>query len=393
MKNHLKSEMVKSMDALHFSEEEKNAMVCRLLAESRKEEKTRHSKKRLAFTALAAAIAVAVLTGAALFTRWSYAMQVQYHPTEEIKKQAEQSGLSVMLEKARESSDSNEVLSVTENGITITAVQSIVDQYGAELTFRIEGFDLPKDRAPAVWPIVSIDGDTCIPGGQTGAFFNGLTRNKEGQTVYASSGQPVKSRDDIFHTLILEYAAPDGSLEYTHIINFENTDGRYLGKEIEVTFPFVGLGFEEKAAPMEPVVEGNWTLRWTLTGTTNTVPITIDKEIGDSDVLLLDAEIGQHTVRARYQMLNYQEDWTDFSEFPQTLWGVRLKDGSEHICGWGSCAFENQEKMIYFTEYTIQDVILDPSQVESLMFHKGWEMDSDGHPATETFYYIPVTVN
>lgn len=371
MKHNLKSEMVKAMDEIHFSEEEKNYMVSRLMAQTKPKKEPKLSSRKLTIIALAAVMTVITLTGAALFTRWSYAMQIQYHPSEEIKKQAEQSGLSVMLEKTKDTSDSNEVLSVTENGITITAVQSIVDQYGAELTFRIEGFDLPKDRDPAVWPIVSIDGDTNIPGGQTGAFFNGLTQNKDGQTVYASSGQPVKSRDDEFHTLILEYAAPDGSLEYTHIINFENRDGRYLGKEIEVTFPFVGLGSEEKASPMEPVVEGDWTLRWTLTGTTNTVPITINKEIGDSDVLLLDAEIGQHTVRARYQMLNYQEVWTVYSEFPQTLWGIRLKDGSEHICGWGNCGFEDQKKMIYFTEYTIQDAILDPSQVESLMFHKG----------------------
>ena len=47
--------------------------------------------------------------------------------------------------------------------------------------------------------------------------------------------------------------------------------------------------------------------------------------------------------------------------------------------------------MIYSTEFDIQDGILDISQVESLMFHKGWEYDEAGKPTTQTFWYIPVS--
>lgn len=49
--------------------------------------------------------------------------------------------------------------------------------------------------------------------------------------------------------------------------------------------------------------------------------------------------------------------------------------------------------MIYFTELQISDAILDVSQVESFMFHKGWELDAEGKPTIQTFYYIPVTNN
>lgn len=324
------------------------------------------------------------------YTRWSTTMQTRYNPSEEIKKQAEQSGLSVMLEETKESENPNEVLSVTDQGITITAVQTIVDQYGVEMTFRIEGFDLPEGRFPGTWPTVSIDGDEHFLGGQSGEFFDGTTRDEHRNWVYLD-GTPVQM--DGSGCAILRYVAKDGSLEYTHLISFQETDGRYLGKEIEVKFQYIGIQSEKRAEPNEPIVTGDWTLRWTLTGTDSKVPMTFNTEIGDSNVVLLDAEIGQHTIRARYQMHDYQEVWTDYSEFPQKLWGVRLKDGSEHICGGGTCGFEDQEKMIYFTEYTISDTILDLDQVESLMFHKGWENDSNGKPTIQTFYYIPISTN
>ena len=49
--------------------------------------------------------------------------------------------------------------------------------------------------------------------------------------------------------------------------------------------------------------------------------------------------------------------------------------------------------MIYFIESTMFDAILDVSQVESLMFHKGWDLDAEGKPTIQTFYYIPVANN
>ena len=70
-----------------------------------------------------------------------------------------------------------------------------------------------------------------------------------------------------------------------------------------------------------------------------------------------------------------------------------MKDGSEHICGASTSGFEDQENMIYFTESDIYDAILDISQVESLMFRKGLELDGNGERTIQTFYYIPVSVD
>lgn len=390
MKHNLKSEMKQSMDSLRFSDEEKNAMVYDLLDRANQEKPKKHSRRKLVIIALAACLALTMLTGAAVFSRWSTTAQARYNPSQDVKEQAEKSGLSVMLEETKGAANPNEVLSVTDQGVTITAVQTIVDNYHAEIIFRIEGFDLPEDKLPATWPTVTIDGDEHFGGSQSGWFFEGTTRNEEGKLVYASNGQPVQSDED--GNLILDYVADDGSLEYIYSISFEKTDGRYLGREIAFSFHSFDFQSDKPAGMPEPQVEGNWELKWTLTGTSDSISITPNAKIGDSDVILLDAEIGQKTIRARYQLKDYWEGWDEMEEFPQALWGVRMKDGSEHMCGGGTSGFENQENMIYFTESDIYDAILDIRQVESLMFHKGWELDANGKPTIQTFYYIPISV-
>lgn len=393
MKHNLKAEMRESMDALHFSQEDKNAMIYSLTAHMKETQPRKRSSRKLMIVAMAAVMLMATLTGAAVFTRWSKTAQNRYNPSEDIKEQAEKSGLSVMLEETKGEENPNEVLSVTDQGITVSAIQTIVDNYGAQLTFRIEGFELPEDEYPFTWPTVTIDGGLDFYSSQGGSFFDGTTRNEEGEWVYASTGEPVKSRDDEFQSVILDYVADDGSMEFTHKISFRETDGRYFGKEIVVTFHSFDFQSDQKAGMSEPQVEGNWELKWTLSGTSDSITITPNAQIGDSDVILLDAEIGQKTIRARYQVDDYWEGWDELVTLPQAVQGVRMKDGTQYICGAATSGFEDQENMIYFTESDMFNAILDVSQVESLMFHKGWDLDAEGKPTIQTFYYIPVNTN
>ena len=393
MKHNLKAEMRESMDALHFSQEDKNAMIHNLTAQMKETQPRKRSSRKLMLVAMAAVMLLATLTGAAVFTRWSKTAQIRYNPSQDIKEQAEKSGLSVMLEETKGAENPNEVLSATDQGITVTAVQTIVDNYKAQITFRIEGFEVPEDEYPAVWPSVTIDGKSDFYISQTGQIFDGTTRNEEGKRVYVSTGEPVRCRDDEFQSVILEPVAADGSIEYTHYISFNETDGRYLGKEIVFTFHSMDFESDQKAGMPEPQVEGNWELKWTLTGTSDNITITPNAKIGDSDVVLLDAEIGQLSVKTRYQLKDYWEGWNELVTLPQAVCGIHMKDGSEHICIPSTSGFEDQENMIYFVESTMFDAILDVSQVESLMFHKGWELDAEGKPSIQTFYYIPVSNN
>ncbi|MCI7726029.1 MAG: DUF4179 domain-containing protein, partial [Clostridiales bacterium] len=208
-------------------------------------------KKKLLFL-LAATMIMGTMTAAAVYTRWSTTAQNRYHPSQDVKEQAQKSGLSVMLEETKGKENPSEVLSVTDQGITVTAVQTIVDNYGAQLTFRIEGFDLPEDEYPFTWPTVTIDGGLDFYSSQGGSFFDGTTRNEEGEWVYASNGKPVQSRDDEFQSAILDYVADDGSMEFTHKISFRETDGRYFGKEIVVTFHSFDFQSDQKAGMSEP---------------------------------------------------------------------------------------------------------------------------------------------
>lgn len=350
-------------------------------------------KKKLLFL-LAATLIMGTMTAAAVYTRWSTTAQTRYNPSQEVKEQAEKSGLSVMLEETKGKENPSEVLSVTDQGVTITAVQTIVDNYRAEITFRIEGFELPEGKEPFAWPMVTVDGNLDFYGSQTGGFYDGTTRNDKGEWVYASDGSPVKFDDTKpFSPAILDYVADDGSLEYTHYISFLETDGRYFGKEIVFSFHSLDFQSDKKSLATEPQVEGNWELKWTLTGTSDSISVTPNVKIGDSDVILLDAQIGQKSIRARYQVDDYWEGWNELVTLPQAVQGVRMKDGSEHRCGASTSGFEDQENMIYFTESDVYDAILDISQVESLMFHKGWELDANGNPTIQTFYYIPLHDN
>lgn len=349
----------------------------------------RISRKKLVLLSLAATMLLATLTGAAVFTRWSKSAQASFNPSQDIKEQAEQSGLSVILEETKGEDNTNEILSVTDQGITITAVQSIVDNYQARITFRIKGFDLPENELPAVWPKVTIDGDEHFGGLQSGWFYDGLTTNAEGKTVYASNGQPVQSDED--GCLILDMVADDGSLEYTHFISFEQTDGRYMGKEIAFIFDSIDFQSHEKAGMPVPQIEGNWELKWTLTGTGSNINTAPNVQIGDSDVILLDAEIGQITLRTRYQLKDYWEGWDELVELPQAICGIRMKDGTEHKCYPGSSGFEDEENMIYYIDSRMINSILDISQVESLMFPNDWIYDANGKITGQTYYYIPIS--
>lgn len=343
---------------------------------------------RLKIWLIAAIVAtMLLLTGATVYTRWSGTAQTRYRPTEEIKQQAEKSGLSMMVPETKKTENPEEVLSVTDQGVTISLVQTIVDQYQAELTFRIEGFELPEGRDPMVWPEVYLDGERYgWYGSLGGSCFDGTTRDENGNWIY-TDGTPVQS--DESGNVILHYTGSDGSLEYTEYISFHETDGRYFGKEIEVSFPCLAVSSLQKFGPDEILVEGNWTLKWTLTGTAESISIAPNAEIGDSGVILLDAEIGQKTIRTRYKVPELWEGWNQLVELPQSICGVRMKDGTQYFCGSTTFGFEDQDNMIYYVVSDMSRAILDPSQVESLMFPKSWQNDERGIPRIVEYSYIP----
>ena len=145
----------------------------------------------------------------------------------------------------------------------------------------------------------------------------------------------------------------------------------------------------------EQLVSGSWDLHWTLTGTDNSessVTITPNAEIGDSGLTLLEAEIGQKSIRAVYQSDHDWDGWKQLETLSPALEKVCMKDGStisvapteENYKRW-------EEERICVVTYTTVDGILDLSNLESLAYHKGWENDADGKPTIHLYDYIPIS--
>ncbi len=406
MRRNMKQEFQQSMDSLRFSDTAKEDMTYMLITEMKKERSRRSSGRKLLLLSLAAALLLVTLTGAAAYTRWSRNAQYQYKPSQEIKEQAEKTGLSVMLETSPKETNPKEVLSATDQGITITAVQSIIDDYRGEITFRIEGFDLPEGRYPHVWPVITIDGESPF-GLMSGHFFDGTTYNDDGEWVYADTGLPVEYSNDEFQSVIVKPVAQDGSMEYTSTFSYRDTPYSVDGKEIVVTFDGIGVQSDEKAGIPTYLVEGSWELRWTLRSSSESISLTPNVHIGNNGVTLLTAEIGQKTIAATYQLEEYWAGHEVMDNFPEAIQGVRMKDGTEYLCYPSTSGYRSKDgskwmnsddpdykdmtKTVYYMELSFYDAILDPSQVESFLFHKGWEYDSNGQPTKQVFDYVPIS--
>ncbi len=406
MRRNMKKEFRQSMDGLRFSDRTKEEMTQMLIQKTNEQSRQRRTSGRKLLVLSLAAVLLVTLAGAATFTRWSRNAQNRYQPSQDIKEQAEKTGLSVMLETSPKGPQSGEILSATDQGITITAVQSIIDDYTGEITFRIEGFDLPEGRYPHVWPVITIDGESPL-GSISGHFFDGTTRNEAGQRVYADTGLPVEYNNDEFQSVILKPVARDGSMEFTSTFAFREKPFSVDNKEILVVFDGIGIQSDEKAGIPTYLVEGNWELRWTLHSSSDAISIAPNAPVGENGVTLLTAEIGQKTIVATYQLKEYWAGHEVMDTFPEAIQGVRMKDGTEYRCypstsgyrtkdgsQWASHEnddYKDMSKTIYYMEFSMSDALLDPSQVESLLFHKGWESDGRGQPTRQIFEYLPIS--
>ena len=73
-RHNIKSELTESMDLLYFSDHEKDRMV-RQLVKAQVQPRQTYNFRRAGLVAAAAVMLVGLLTGAAVFTRWSDSAQ------------------------------------------------------------------------------------------------------------------------------------------------------------------------------------------------------------------------------------------------------------------------------------------------------------------------------
>ena len=342
------------------------------LEETNEMEKTSLQKKKGMLVTLVAAAALAVgvagVAYAAGWFGWSRDMEHGMHTTERARQYAEEIGLAAAPEVTGPAD--NAVTSVTDNGVTVTAAQTLVDNYYAMLSFRIDGFELPEGEYPCTSSGVQVGGQG--PATMSGGFYDGIVTGEDGHPAY-EDGSPLRFTDD--GALEMHFVDENGSLIYQISMAAPSDEpGFFFGKELEVTFGSFGVGDK---AEYEPVVEGDWTLRWTLSGSDEIRTVELDTEIGGTGVILKEAEISPISLRVLVQTDGIWEGYKTLETFYPWLAGVRLKDGTVYkqlFLGPGHEGYQDQDACLYEIGYAI-DRIIDPGEVDALVFITGPEND------------------
>lgn len=356
-----------------------------------KRRKARVPKKKIVILAAAAVLALGSITVYAACRNWSKSLSEGMGTTAEQQTQLEEDGAVVF--PIQEQTQEEEVImpqSQTCNGVTITAVQSITDNYAAHLVFKIEGYELPEGAEPAFedW-VLTVDGG--MDYNMSASFYNGLVTGADGMAEYAD-GSPIDYEGNFER-----YVQADGSMEYW-ITLYHEEKGHFLGKDVHVEFE--NLGLAGKAAYLsENEVQGNWSFDWNLQGTDSMREYTFEEPLGDTGAVVTRAEISPITMHVEYQFpyqtrteQGYDENGNpvlteQFVEAPP-LAGVRLKDGTAYpyLCDGGMEGYLGGPSSGVYEAIYVNDRIITPDQVAYLLFRK----TIDGQYSTDEFYEVPV---
>lgn len=356
----------------------------------------RLSAKKLWLIAAVIALALLLVGCAILYARWSSGLEDWFRPSNTIRQQAEQSGLSVIYPESQAEEDG---LSATDQGITVSVKQTIVDQWRASIVLKIEGFELPDGVRPCFYgERPTLDGNAEFYGSAGYHFYDAIVINESGESVY-KNGEPVREEhypmeefsDSIF--MVGRYYLPDGSMELTLSFDFNDTSGANLGKTLNLSF--TGFGNEadlgKAITEEEQLVWGSWKLSIPLNGTAQTIEIAPNAPLNEDGMTLLKASIGQMSGQIELQLANYYAGLESNEGLNPSLAGIKMKDGSFVQVAEGGSYYKDRENLVYVQEYRNFNEIIDLSQVEALAFQSGWEKDPAGKPTIPVYEYIPVS--
>ena len=345
----------------------------------------RYHTKRITVLA-AAVVALCAVTAAAAVVRWSHSLSDGLQASEKQMKQLESNGMNTFVEQP-----------CTVNGVTVTAVQSITDNYYTHIAFKVEGFDLEEGKEPSFENInVTVDGEEEF--GYSAGFWEGIVDDNEGNPV-TLDGERLKTDEN--GRLIINYVMDDGSLEYEMILtNDVKEAGYFIGKNIHVELE--NLGIYTGKLDHTTKVEGTWTFDWTLGGADTTRVCEMDYALGDTGATVKRLEISPISVIAEYDFPRQTvvEDRIEadgtlgtlerYAEPPSVV-GVELKDGTviKYLYGGpGSGGYEGETGNTYRSKEAANRII-DPDEIESILFIKNYTQWKD----IETPEFIEVPLN
>lgn len=344
-----------------------------------------NKKRKKSFMAItvAAVIVFGTLTvGAAAYYNWSNGLSEELRIDEEKQKMLEDTGMAAFSE-----------VSCTDAGVTVTAQQSITDNYYTYLSFKFEGYELEEGKEPSIENVsVTVDGSNEFSWG--GSFYGGLICGPDGRAVYAD-GSPI----DYDQPILGHYERDDGSLEYHMVLENSGEKGSFVGKPIHVEFK--NLGTAGKAEHF-PVLDGTWVLDWTLGGTDTAKVYEMNESLGDTGATVKEIEISPVSCHITYEFQRTEitkeftladgttETSTEYKEAPWPQ-GVKLKDGTLLTMlygGPGTSGFVDDTTNTYVASYAFNQVI-DVNEIESVLFTKD-TINVGEIPTEDNYYCVPL---
>ena len=340
------------------------------------------SRKKYVIVALVATMTVGAVSAYAAYTNWSHGMKEELRISEEQQKNLEANGMAAFSDA-----------SVTDAGVTVTAQQSITDNYYTYLSFKVEGYSVEKGVQPDFETIsVTADGQDVSWGGR---FYDGMISGDDGMVVNADGSAPETEADG---SMIENYVMDDGSLEY-HMILKSHEKGFFTGKQLHVELE--NLGTVAKAQYF-PDIEGNWILDMSLGGADTAKYIETNEKLGDTKTIVTGVELSPVSMRVTYDFPKTEPRMEEFEDEngeiqtiawpaqPPFAFGIRLKDGTvmKYIsAGSESTGYTSEEGQEYVVSFPL-DRVIDPDQVEAVLFRE-YDEESDKHLT----YEVPLKAN
>ena len=340
------------------------------------------SRKKYVIAALIATMTVGAVSAYAAYTNWSHGMKEELRISEEQQKNLEANGMAAFSDA-----------SVTDAGVTVTAQQSITDNYYTYLSFKVEGYSVEKGVQPDFETIsVTADGQDVSWGGR---FYDGMISGDDGMVVNADGSEPETEADG---SMIENYVMDDGSLEY-HMILKSHEKGFFTGKQLHVELE--NLGTVAKAQYF-PDIEGSWKLDMTLGGADTAKYIETNEKLGDTETIVTGVELSPVSMRVTYDFPKTEPRMEEFEDEngeiqtiawpaqPPFAFGIRLKDGTvmKYIsAGSESTGYTSEEGQEYVVSFPL-DRVIDPDQVETVLFS-----EYDEENGKQLTYEVPLKAN
>ena len=350
--------------------------------QKRTQEKAKFPKKKAAIIIAAATMAFASISAAAAYLHWSDSLSEGLQITDELKlKLEEKQAVAFAMQECK------------QQGITVTAVQSITDNYCVHIIFKVEGYEIAENQEPGFENIfVTVDGKDDF--NMTGAsFYNGLVIGADGRAANADGTPLVENSDGS----IGRYVREDGSMEYW-VTLYNSTKGYFIDKQIHIELQ--NLGTLAKAEYFAGI-EGTWSFDWNLQGTDSMKESLLHEPLGDTNAIVTKAELTPISMHIEYEFPkqivteeglneNGETIYIDMYAEPPMIMGVKMKDGTiyPYLANGGSFGYESEDSDLYTATFAT-DRVIDVDKVESLLFLKSYP--ENGNSLTEeNFYVVPI---